>query len=327
MTASGGQRLHVELRCEIAQHIGVGHAARCVTLAVALAAAGHDAEIVSPRLPRWLQGRLDRAGVASNRTSSRTPALLVVDGYGLGDEVRQATSHGTPTLLIDDNRELPADLATLVLNPNPHAAVEMYGDLDVSRLLLGTRYALVREDVVAVGPRSVDVDGTVEVPTVVAIGGTDPLGLTLPTVRHVLAAGGRAIVSAAGPVADVNALAADPSVTVDPGDLVEAYRRADLAVVGGGGTMWEVACLGIPAIAAIVADNQAGGATTAGELGLVVPVDVRADDGVDRLSAAIAALMADTARRREMHQRGPQVIDGRGPSRVVDAVERLLFER
>ncbi len=283
--------------------------------------------MVSPPLPQWLQARLDAVGVASNRTPSRrTPTLVVVDGYGLGHEVRQAVSQGTPTLVIDDNRELPVDLATLVLNPNPHASVEVYADVDASRLMLGTRYALVREDVVAVGPRSVDVDRTDEVPTVVAIGGTDPLELTVPIVRHVLAAGGRPIVSAAVPAAAVRALASDPSVTVDPGDLVEAYRHADLAVVGGGGTMWEVACLGIPAIAAIVADNQAGGATSAGELGLVVPVDARADAGVDRLSAAITSLMVDTERRREMHRAGPRVIDGRGPSRVVDVVERLATE-
>ncbi len=319
-----GKRRTIELRCDVGESIGVGHAARCTTLAVALVAAGHRAELVAAELPDWLRHRVDRVGVGwrDHATAGVGGDLVVIDGYRRSEELRALSALGVPTLAIDDNRELPVELASVVLNHNPYADLAMYADIDPSRLLVGSRFTLVRDDVVALRRSPPDVDGRV---TLVAIGGTDPLRLTRTIAEHLTErADALTIVSSAIDSDDLTALRALPGVRVDRGDLLDGYAVADLAVIGGGVTMWEVARLGIPAVAAIVADNQRAGAIAAQRLGFLDAIDARGPDGREALLAAVDELLDDRSRRFAMSAAGRGLIDGRGAARVVEAIERTL---
>jgi spore coat polysaccharide biosynthesis predicted glycosyltransferase SpsG len=74
----------------------------------------------------------------------------------------------------------------------------------------------------------------------------------------------------------------------------------------------------------IVADNQWAGGRAAAEHGLVEAIDGRRDLAVGALLEGCADLASDVERRRAMSAAGRALIDGRGPRRVVAAIEALI---
>jgi spore coat polysaccharide biosynthesis predicted glycosyltransferase SpsG len=320
--------LHVAVRVDAGGSIGVGHAMRCATLAAALTDGGHRVTVVSATLPDWVAGRYRSIG-AEIRPHPTTPVdVWIVDGYGLGDELSALAATGVPVVAVDDNHELPVAAARLVVNQNLHASAALYPDLGAGTvLLLGPSYAMIRRDVTDIDRSQRSAEGR---SVLVSFGGTDPAGLTLPVTNALLAVPDVDVVIALGAdhphrpaVEEVIGHHADRA-RFDPGDLTGSFQSADVAAIGGGSTLWEVASLGIPAVAAVVADNQEAGTAAAAAAGFVVGIDVRNDDrGADVVAEAVLALLDDPARRAAMAAAGRTLFDGRGAARVAAAIESL----
>src|SRR5262249_60783168 len=110
-------------------------------------------------------------------------------------------------------------------------------------------------------------------------------------------------------------------VVPDPGaEMPRLMAAADLAVCAGGSTMWELACMGVPFIPIVIADNQRQAAAAMARDGYsaieraAIPRD---------LPAAVAALAADAARREALSRRGRQLVDGHGAERVGAALRQI----
>ncbi len=95
---------------------------------------------------------------------------------------------------------------------------------------------------------------------------------------------------------------------------------ADLAICAGGSTMWEMACMGVPFIPIVIAENQRQAVMAMACDGY--PTVDQAAVARD-LPAAVAALAADAGRRQELSRRGQQLVDGRGAERVCAALHEL----
>lgn len=263
---------------------------------------------------------------------TRSPDLVVVDGYLLGPLVERLVVGGIATGLIDDNHELPIQGVRFVLNQNPHAAPELYRDATSGqRLLLGLSYALIRRDVVTLErrPRTA-ASGRPFV--LVALGGADPLGITLGLAEALVAADcdvwvGVGATNPRRPEIEEFATARPGRVQLDGGDLLEGYASAELAVVGAGTTMWELGHLGIPGVAVVVADNQADGARLAADRGLVELIDVRAEEpDLVAIAARCRHLLDSPGRWAAMAAAGPALIDGHGPARAAAAIAETLAD-
>jgi UDP-2,4-diacetamido-2,4,6-trideoxy-beta-L-altropyranose hydrolase len=307
----------VILRADAGPGIGVGHVMRSLTLGRALAARNVDTALASLDLPAALHERAARLGVRVVGVDDvPSNAFVMVDGYEIP---APAGAYG----VIDDNHEAPVADAALVVNQNLHATEAMYADVPSStRLLLGPQYALLREELLpcrATQPVRADANRVV-----VAMGGSDPRGLTEPIVRalgedpHLEL---RVAIGAANPrrtaletcVAQLGGRGA-----LDTGDLVDSFRWADLAVIAAGTTLWEVAYIGLPAVAVVVADNQVAAAKASEAEGFVVCA------GADGVAGAARALLRDASRRAAMRAAGQPRFDGLGPARVADAILQLL---
>ena len=294
--------------------IGFGHAMRSATLARACRAAGYRVAIVTDSFPDHIARTAIDEGVLiapDFDVLPFEPDVVVVDGYHLGAEaVHLRQRDGIVLAMIDDNRELPVELADVVVNQNLHA-LGLYRDLLDVDLLLGHEYVMLRPEVTAL--REVREGGRV----LVSFGGADPLRLSLPVVRGLLADQMQTVVAVSAAHPDREALLEHASesggqLLIDRGDLIDGLSLADVAVIGGGTTMYEAAHLGIPAFATIVADNQRSGTVAAERAGLlrIVTADppsiVSAVRSVDRVS---------TDRPAE------RLIDGLGAVRVVQALQ------
>lgn len=330
--------MKVLIRVDAGPIIGTGHAMRCTTLALELANSGHSVEVVTENLPASIRDRLEHARiVVGGRQSGQLmadlahgpreehPDVIVVDGYHLGQEVAQLAAAQHMLALIDDNGELPVEHAQLVLNQNLHADRSLYPTMRGDTVLLaGAPYALLRSDVLSLNRPDPDVSAR---RLVVTLGGADPAGLTGPILSGLLDDPRNTMVVAIGPAnpdrRDIENLASASAgrIRIDPGDLLTGFRTADVAVIGGGTTLWEVAFLGLPAVAAIVADNQFSGTNAAASRGFVEAVDVRSERDANDILAAVYALLDAPDRRRQMTSAGRLVFDGRGAERVVHALQ------
>jgi spore coat polysaccharide biosynthesis predicted glycosyltransferase SpsG len=84
--------------------------------------------------------------------------------------------------------------------------------------------------------------------------------------------------------------------------------------------MWEMACMGVPFIAIVIADNQRQAAAAMARDGY--PAIEHA--AIEReLPAAATALAADADRRAALSRRGRELVDGRGAERVCAALREL----
>ena len=98
-----------------------------------------------------------------------------------------------------------------------------------------------------------------------------------------------------------------------------------MAICAAGSTCWELAHLGVPALAVIVADNQIRVAAGLHEAGVL-----RSAGWFDRISDGELASAIDTLRRdagrAEMSRRGRALVDGLGADRVVEAMRLVAVD-
>lgn len=333
----------IAFRTTAGKQIGFGHLRRCLTLAGELRRAGGPAAAISFSIdgdPAAVQvaaaGDFEARLVSGSDPDATTVWLeaghvgtLVVDSYAVAPASFSAWRRRVGALVVIDDladRELDVDV---VVNGSPYAAQLGYRTAAGARLLLGPRYALLRShfrDLPArrAAPRVARV--------LVTLGGADPQSSTLAVVEAVQ----RALPEAAldvvvgplfGPVPDLDRRAAsDPRIRLHRGldDLSALMSAAELAVSGGGQTLYELAASGTPTVALCLADNQEPNIAALAGISLLSAGWVResVSDRFRRVEEGCRRLAADPALRQRMSDAGRSLIDGQGAARVADVILR-----
>jgi UDP-2,4-diacetamido-2,4,6-trideoxy-beta-L-altropyranose hydrolase len=347
--STNGKRLFV--RADADARLGVGHLMRCLALAQAWRHTHGPVTFIGRLESTPLQARLVREGfgllpVASSAAYSRETGVLpaqlpipeedsgawyVVDGYHFDlahhRALRQAGFH---VLVIDDNAHLSAYEADIILNQNLHADKLRYRCNPDAVSLLGTKYALLRQEFLpAIQPARMPPSLCRRI--LVTLGGADPGNVSLTVLKALQRLCGnhradlevRVVVGPANPhlAALQRGLVNLPFVC----DLVSAsddmptlMHWADVAVTAAGGTCWELACLGVPFGTIVVADNQEQVAEELAAAGVSVHFGRVRELRNEKLAADIASLMADDEQRRMMVETGRRLVDGHGAARVVE---------
>lgn len=324
--------------------LGAGHAARCLTLADGLAAAGWDiAFAVGPgtvEVAPALKGRVCHALAAAPAEEAAEMGsrvgpcdLLVVDHYGRDAEFERACrAFAKRVLVIDDLADRPHDCDWL-LDPTLGRQAANYAPLMPKgcRLLLGPDHALLDPRFAMLRPESLSRRRRLKGPVrlLVSFGGTDPhdlsaraldaaarasLPVSIDVVLGTGASGAETVRAAAA------RLGGRAMVAVGVTDMPARMAAADLALGAAGGTSWERCCLGLPALVVIVADNQRLIAAALAEAGAAEVLGDHADVDAAAIAAALSRLCADPARLAAMSARAAAVCDGLGVRRVVQAL-------
>jgi UDP-2,4-diacetamido-2,4,6-trideoxy-beta-L-altropyranose hydrolase len=108
------------------------------------------------------------------------------------------------------------------------------------------------------------------------------------------------------------------SLVENPPNMVPLMAWADLAISAAGGTCWELAYMGLPAVVMAISRGQLDIAQAVADRGVAHSLGWHADVSGDEIQRAVRMLLHDSARRASMSRAGRELVDGQGPKRVVD---------
>jgi UDP-2,4-diacetamido-2,4,6-trideoxy-beta-L-altropyranose hydrolase len=325
--------------------MGTGHVMRCLALAQGWQDAGGRAAFVQAESASTLEERIRSfrmevipltAQPGSEQDARQTADLacqvgaswIVLDGYHFdANYQRLLVDTGQRVLTIDDHGHAESYPANVVLNQNLHACATLYPCKGPqTRLLLGTRYVLLRREFSGWRGRP-EVAREAARRVLVTLGGSDPENVTLrvigaleevtvPNLEVAVVAG------AANPHLPALRRAIDAStrrveLLLDVADMPALMAAADVALAAAGTTSWELAFMGVPSILLVLADNQAAGADGLARAGAALSLGPAAGLDLRDLVGALEALLRNREHRRAMADRARSLVDGRGTERVV----------
>ncbi len=261
---------------------------------------------------------------------------IVVDHYGLTPiHETRLRGQGRQIIVIDDLKRTGHD-AGLLIDPSFGRSPQDYPDiLQAGRIILaGPDYALLRADYAAarLGALARRQCRPPARRLLISLGLTDVRGITgrvLQLLRPEL--GGLTIDVAVGSGAPSlpwlrHLAASDPTIAVhvDAPDMARLMSETDIAVGAGGSSVWERACLGLPALNLVLAENQQPLALALEAQGACLAIDARQGGLGQDLAAAFVRLRDDADLRARLSETSAKLCDGLGAGRAAGAILTLV---
>jgi UDP-2,4-diacetamido-2,4,6-trideoxy-beta-L-altropyranose hydrolase len=340
------------VRADATHAMGHGHVMRCLALAQAWQDRGGKCIFAMANPLPVLEGRLRSedipVAVIEASPGSITDAeqlaelarkndarWIVVDGYQFGiDYQRVIKDAGHRVLAVDDYGRIGTYVADVVLDQNAGTAENLYADrTPYTKLLLGTRYAMLRREFKAWQNWKREIPPTAR-KILITAGGSDPTNLALCAIRaldllRVDGADATVVVGSHNPLLKQLKELGEKSqhrvrMAIDPSNMPELMASADVAISSAGSTCWEMCMMGLPAIIIDVAENQRPIAQELSGLGISIHVPF-VEVTPEQIAINLNALLKSGDRRAEMSSRGTERIDGHGAERVVAAMRVQEF--
>lgn len=341
--------MKLAIRADATLLTGTGHVMRCFSLAQGCRRAGGIAIFITYCENNSLQEKIKTEGFKVyflKRTEDDIKAILeeespewvVLDGYHFGHDYQRAVKElGFKLLVIDDFAHLDRYCADIILNQNFGAEVFSYNAESPTKMLLGTRYALLRENFLKHKNQKRTIPDTAT-KIIITMGGADPENHTLKAVMAAnlleMPLEIRVIIGGGNPHYEFIRREAEKSrhdirMLRDVEDMPSHMAWADFAISAGGTTLWELAFMGLPALLCIVADNQKGAVSALGKAGFPIAGWIK-DINIADLSNLLYQTLKDRALREKLSKTGTIMVDGTGADKVMEELSetkpvKILF--
>ena len=332
--------IDVLFRVDDGPGIGAGHLMRCRALAEAVSDRGGKPHLLawtgSPLHSDWPNNgaQLKIHGLRSGGDKDLDATLrfaddikadwIVADGYIFDTFWLESLARRHRLLYLDDLgcRDARTDL---VLNQNA-GAQDNYRTCysRANRALLGLKWFLLGRTWQAEYPKPISDR------ILVSLGGDDQQNLSLDIMQALLASNqpfhADVVTSAPNPgyILSKKLAASMPecfTVHRAPVNLAPLMARAMVTICGGGVTTIEAASLGVPAIVITLSDNQVPGASVLAAKGVACVVKPK-NDFISVAVALALGFLLDRKKRAAFSQNSRGLVDGKGPSRVLAALEK-----
>jgi UDP-2,4-diacetamido-2,4,6-trideoxy-beta-L-altropyranose hydrolase len=277
------------------------------------------------------RGGIDDARQTDEYARSSGSRWIVIDGYQFAPTYHRALKGaGYFVLHIDDGMHPGRYFADIVVDQNICAIESTYAEREpYTRLLLGTRYAMLRREFTST-PRPVRDFPVVARKILVTLGGADSENATsnvLRSLERVDIDGAEAVVVAGSSNPNIGLLERELAglkfnarLQANVNDMQPLMRWADVAISAAGSTCWELCYMGLPSILLVLADNQERIAAELSGRGIAASMRRFGACAVNEVATELAALMRNAERRARFGQAGQQLVDGRGAYRVVSSL-------
>lgn len=342
--------MQLHIRADADGKIGAGHIMRCIALAQAWQDQGGEVTFISHCESDALKERIQSEGFRFIALAHASPDpydlqftlstlksesvnqknWLVLDGYHFTPEYQKAIrDEGIRLLVIDDMNHLPHYHADILLNQNIHAPdLKYHCDKDTT-LLIGTRYVLLRREFLKYRDFKRQIPDRAK-NILVTLGGADPDNVTLKVIEALKLLNepdiqARIIIGPANPHQEMLRKAIAPAnfkaeLLTNLPNMPELMVWADLAISAGGSTCWELAFMGVPFLAIVLAENQRS---------IVFILDtkkvaINCGDGnkstTEKFSKSFSNILCNKEERSLMSSQGTQLNDGNGSMRVYSSL-------
>lgn len=341
------------IRADANAHIGTGHLMRCLALAQAWQAQGGEAIFITACDSVGLLQRLkdekfrvvmlgdtypnpDEWEITAQVLTDYPNAWVVLDGYHFDGVYQQRVKDaGQRLLVIDDMAHLEHYYADVVLNQNLYAEQLHYACDPDTRLLLGTRYALLRREFWLWREWRREIP-EVACKVLVTLGGSDPDNVTLKVIQALQfleMPDLEAIVVVGGSNPHYESLQA--AVTSTPWiqlvrnvhNIPELMAWADVAISAAGSTCWELALMGLPSLLIVLAENQRPIATGMVQAHAAFNLGEHSTLTAAHIAKTLRNTISQVSQRKTFSQHSRALIDGQGSQRVANFLQRKLSLR
>jgi spore coat polysaccharide biosynthesis predicted glycosyltransferase SpsG len=342
-------RAPILFRVDAGPRLGWEHLSRCLVLAAAMQRRRRPAYFLSQLEPGSLGLAVKRAGndwldadspagtpedveETVQEVRRLRPAAVVVDAPEATDGYLEALrTTGVVVVSIDSLAHVRFP-SRLIVNPLLGPGRESYEFSPGTQVLLGARYALVRPEIRRQRPVRAQ-EPAQPFRAIVALGDDDPHGQAGELAKLLLNCPkvGRVDVLVRPYHRDLEALqalaAACPErleVVSEPGEVPLRIARSHFAVTAGNSWALELACVGVPQLVVVQAEAHWPTAQRLEEEGAATCLGWHANVSPQTVRQAVADLLDDPLERQAMARCGRKLIDGRGPDRLVTALEVLM---
>jgi len=264
------------IRTDASTQIGIGHFIRCFALAQAWRDQGGQVVFITSCKIDSLLNKLKTEGFFLHQldlpypdekdldltlqllNSAGRDSWLVLDGYHFDSFYqRQIKEQGYCLLAIDDTAHLPTYWADLILNQNLGSEEIVYHRQPYSKLLLGSRYILIRREFTS-WEKKERIIPTTACKILITMGGGDTKNLSSQVIQvlqgadipemecKVLVGPANTHISSLKKVAKGSEFPVQ--LLIDPPNVPEIMCWADLAIAAAGSVCWELAYLGVPSV-------------------------------------------------------------------------------
>jgi len=335
-------------RADANAEIGSGHFMRSLSLAAEWVKRGNRA-VIAGRAPEELVRRAVNCGV-DHRTIAGTDSveddapllisicselstqIVCIDGYQFSPKyVERVRSSGVPVIEFTDGPIWSDYQSDLLLDQNLGAEKQIYEIAEHTRELKGVKYACL-------APQFIEQSGGVRstsgetLNVLVSMGGADPQNATVTILNALLEIDESmtltVTVGISNPqqneIAELMGQFTNGRVLVDAQNMSELMASSDIAIVAAGSTSWELAFMGVPALLTSVADNQVSIAEQLHEAGAAVDLGRIENLPSESLTQNLITLIRDRDLRSQMSLKGRGLVDGKGASRVVVEMQKLV---
>ena len=357
--------MKVIFRVDASNQMGIGHLMRCLTLAEALRRRGAEVGFISREHPGNLCELLQKRaipvvvlpapkrsheavsgceyaiwlGISQDEDAKQTiealngesPDWLVVDHYGLDVEwEKRLRPHIKRLMVIDDLANRHHDCDVLLDQNYSIEGESRYSGMvpDTCKLLVGTRYALLRPEY-AIYRRAAKAPRKQIESVLLFFGGPDPHNMT-GLALHALSSKDLShlqVIVIIG-INNLHKKILEKQARQRPKTDLHAAREhladlmseADLAIGACGATTWERMCLGLPAIVVSISDNQRPAAEALAKRKLITYAGHFDKIKSDLIGSLVKKYISEKKTRFEAAVKNQIEVDGLGALRVVEVL-------
>lgn len=298
--------MDIVIRADANKHVGIGHIMRCLSLADAFKASGHEisflladdgiANLINERGYKAIILHSNYFDMESELSlwPDLTPKLIIVDSYYVTYEyltvlLVRSKAIGSKLVYFDDVCAFPYPVDVLV-NYNSYSALALYeklykgSQLVIPKLLLGPSYAPLRLMFRGI-PKHSQSDTVKNI--LLSTGGSDILHITRTFIQNLHERSHieknilyemkfHILVGSMNPDKDqINQMARNHDNIIiheNVTDMMSLISKCDIAVSAAGSTLYEICACGVPLITYSIADNQIASAEAFEHLGIAINI-------------------------------------------------------
>ena len=336
--------MKIAIRADGGINIGMGHIQRCLALAQQLKkkkGAGvififQKNEIVKEKIEKEgfkgieLKKRIslkEDLGETSKIIEERNIDILITDSYKFNQDYLVEIKKKTPFLIsIDDLGKFPFP-SDIVINQNVYAQELNCRSLNgKTKFLLGPNYALLREEFINVKERGIK-ERVQNI--LITLGGADIFNLT-PKLLKALDKTEKNfnITVIIGPFFKnlseikkmIKKMKKKVNLVINSSSISKLMLSSDLAISGGGITLYELAATGTPTLSFCLANNQLKSIEGMEKKSVTVNLGWGNKFDKEKFRQNFSALCNNFNLRRRMSQKGQKLVDGKGVQRVTNLI-------